>query len=354
MNSNFCKDKDDNIYYSINVTNIKNEPIPASYEENRTIPLLLNQSKYKLEILKFSIPTNTLPMFNYNNDKFIILNCNNKDYPYNPSNPSELYPIKLTNANILTGEPQSIENPFLNNSIYYTLYGINQYSIYYYQQFLLAINYTLQLAYNQLIIDNPTITSGAPYFIYNNDTKLFSLIANKEYDPLNINYNGITIYTSEDIGLLFHTIPIYYNSTLSTNKLIQFLVYSIKNNDYTLTEYIMTQQSSSISYWYFFRNIYLVSNNISVASLNLSQINNKSIAYNIIASYTYIFENSLNYDTSLRYLQIGTKDQIDLLSNLPLYKIDFSLIIQDKYGKLYDIVLSKNSSFELLVKFHKI
>lgn len=56
----------DNVYLDLIVTNIKSSgtpPIPINFNENRNTPVISNTGKYNLSIVRFSLETQTLPIF---------------------------------------------------------------------------------------------------------------------------------------------------------------------------------------------------------------------------------------------------------------------------------------------------
>jgi len=56
----------DNVYLDLIVTNLKSAgtpPIPINFNENRNSPVLSNTGKYNLSIVRFSLETQTLPIF---------------------------------------------------------------------------------------------------------------------------------------------------------------------------------------------------------------------------------------------------------------------------------------------------
>jgi hypothetical protein len=56
----------DNIYYDLVITNLKSEktePVHIHFNENRQKPILHNTGEYDLSIVRFSVDTQTLPVF---------------------------------------------------------------------------------------------------------------------------------------------------------------------------------------------------------------------------------------------------------------------------------------------------
>ena len=56
----------DNIYYDLVVTNLKSdktEPIQIQFNENRAKSILSNTGEYDLSIVRFSVDTQTLPVW---------------------------------------------------------------------------------------------------------------------------------------------------------------------------------------------------------------------------------------------------------------------------------------------------
>lgn len=56
----------DNVYYDLVITNIKSESfplVPIYFNENRTNPIVNNSGDCELSIVRFSVDTQTLPVF---------------------------------------------------------------------------------------------------------------------------------------------------------------------------------------------------------------------------------------------------------------------------------------------------
>lgn len=56
----------DNVYLDLNITNLKSantNPVPINFNENRNSPVVSNSGMYNLSIVRFSLETQTLPIF---------------------------------------------------------------------------------------------------------------------------------------------------------------------------------------------------------------------------------------------------------------------------------------------------
>src|SRR5437870_1878132 len=96
-----------NVYYTITRYNnpIESRYIPAAYTENRITPLIYDQENYKIEIVKFIVPTSSIPLFSYkgNNRGKVALTYAGNHYPIT---------VELTDADSGTTPktPQTIIN----------------------------------------------------------------------------------------------------------------------------------------------------------------------------------------------------------------------------------------------------
>lgn len=398
----------DDIYYSMSVyNNGKSGIVEAYYNENRSSPLVINPSLYSLEVLKYTIPTTSIPMLHYQNPVFekidnasggiykivgepygyialkyngtaitnkpteykypvILTNLNEPppkykiDYPTLPpyANPNSYFRIDGHDFGYPNNTPQTIQNNHTPYDIFSTKYGLGTDVVFYYQQLLKSINYALNAAYEQAKNDGYTLPTAIPYFSYSNETKLFSLIVSNQYSIDDPGYLKWDIYSNDYIYELFNKIPSYRYSIPGSSPStlnIKYLIFTEYQPGSSTTFTIqMTQQSSSISRWFQVQNIFLVSDTLSINPVNIGTTTGIPLTLNIISNYYFSFTNSLDYDTKLVYIQQGTKDKIDLLSTQPLYNLNFRLVYQDIFDNIYPILLADYESFELTIKFRKI
>lgn len=344
----------DNIYYSIDVFNNSNKIMLASYVSQQNTPFINNRTGYKLNIIKFIVPSNSIPLFIYKEEAEIVLRYGANIYPTNPTDRI----VKLTNLDLLSvpPKPQTIIN---NTSAQFEIYGLGSNTVYYYWQFLQAINYTLALAFSEIgIAGNP------PYFIFNEQTQLFSLIAEVQYDESNPGYNGVEILSNTFVYKLFLGMTSFYYSldTGFTNYNNKYLVYNKQNlnnitTSFSTPGYIMTAQTSSVAYWFFARKILIYSNTTNIVPLGQNNPDNRQISIpksqNIIADFAINFNTSLAQFSPYEYIQLGKKDNIDFYNNNSLNTIDIQIFWEDQFYRIFPLILLPSESFQIELLFKK-
>lgn len=340
----------ENIYYNISVYNNNSNITFAKYFTKLNVPIITDKSNYKLSINKFKLPATNIPLFNYNNDGILCITYNNVDY---------VETVILTNLDIIAtpNKPQTI----ITNSIFGNQIGLGQNIVYYFNQFLQAINYTLELIIDNINTANAT-AFNAPYFIFDVATQLFSLIVERTWDPSNVGYNGLNLYSNSFIADLFFSMPNYYDDITNLDyKQIQYMVYNTNNNSltskYVTPAYAMRCENSSTSYWFQVTKILLVSNTMNVSPTNISSINQQENGINkvsnIIADFDLSFNDAQSYRSPINFVQLGYKNKIDFMSSGPLSTIDIQAFWQNIKYEIFPITLSQFESFEIELMFIK-
>ena len=337
----------DNIYYSFVVSNSTSDFVPAHFYEYRNVALVDRQEDYKLEIIKFTAPTTSIPILIYSGGTpETTNNLGTVSFLYAGDRVPYTATVQLTNLNEPAGAPQTINN---------NTPGI-LYSVYQYDQFLAAINYALQNAATLLNTAHPGAIVDVPYFQFNSVTQNFTLVGSTTFDPLGGSFNNVTMYSNNFIWRLFYGFPIFFNNiTPNPNLLVNYQFFNLHNNEFLTGFYTMQQDFSSVPYWFFLKKVFLTTNKILINSENIGVVggNGVPLLQNILSEYNFNFTSTIQYYTPINYVQIGEKDRIDLLGTGPLNNIEISAYYQDIYGNTYPILIQENESFEVKVKFIK-
>lgn len=345
----------DNVYFSIDIFNNTGASIPAQYSTSQNTPILNNRDRYKILVTKFNIPSNAVPLFIYNPTLYpaiVALSYNGNIYQQT---------VQLTNLNTSATPP--IPQTIINNApIYYQQVGLGNNIIYYYWQFLQAINYAFELCMADLQFHNMSVTANPPYFIFNEQTQLFSLIAEVGYDPSNDSPNGVGIYSNAFVYLLFSGIPAYYDTTNLTNvRNNNYMIYNKAGTNTITTQfstsgYEMTSQVSSVSYWFSARKLLITSNTMSISALNLNNPNvgsqNQNKNLNAILEFDVNFNTSIGQLSPWSYVPLGQNKYVDFYVKDALSTIDFNIFWIDNYYNQYPLYITPNTSMnlEILIK----
>jgi hypothetical protein len=372
-------DTSDNIYYNIEINNIltsgtENNQIPAQYFENTSQAILTDPSQYYLTIARFSVPGSSIPIFimdiinnqaNPNLTPYIVcLSYDGNDYPVNII----YYPL-----NTALAPTTAIPQQQVNNSYYY---------VYSYDHMIQMINTALATSFSQLKTANPGAPpTQPPFFIYDPETQLISLIVQKEYY-----YDGMTatidIYTNANLlnTYLESISAIFYGFNQPNGKDFKYIIdlkynngYPAANNPATIVNryytpgttsmqlptYLMyTQEYSMIQYWNSFKNIVFISGTIAVQGEYIPQKINQPTTSQGAVSFRPIltdFQPDLETPgagrTIMQYYPQGPYRLVDLVSTQPMNKIDISIFWQDKDDDLWPIYLNTNQSASVKLLF---
>ncbi len=169
------------IYINISAqNNLTGVGIPAQFQIDFDQPYLKNSEKYYLTIAKATFPTSSIPLFTFRYDTYgVTLQFN-----------GAIYNTKLRPVSVIA---QTDGN----------------YYIYYYQQFIDAVNVALMSSFNNLVAADSTFTGTVPpYFVYNKPTNRFSLITQEGiwYSDLYTPNSG-SIFVDYQTYRLFNGIP---------------------------------------------------------------------------------------------------------------------------------------------------
>lgn len=331
------QDQFDNMYYSFTVRNddATGKIKLARFSSQETNPILYAQENWKLAVVKFSCPAN-FPLFTYvPGSATVCLRYSGTDFYKD---------VILTNASV--GVPQTIQNNNVNGAIDNN--GPNV--VKYYQQFVQAINYALELAMADLVAAFPLVMEPVPFFSFDEVTQLFSLNADGKYDPSDPAFNQIEIYSNAYIQRLFTGLPVYYDATsgIADYRRYKYLVYSIVP---VVGDLVMTTQFSPVSYWFTAKRLVMVSNRLKVNPESIGNEGGKQEVSNIITEFSLNFTTSIQEQTTVTYQQIGEKDLIDITGSGPLTDIDITMFYNDIFGNQYPVLLTYGQQFEVKLKF---
>lgn len=348
----------DNQYYNAIIANNSNNFVNAKYSAALTNPIIDNPSEYYLSIIRFTIPAANIPIFIY--DPLVNYKVS---LSYNGFSASQA----------LTYIPTTILTPAQAGEFYYYVNS--------YQLFIDMINKAYLAAFTTLsgLTALPVGVTHAPWLIYNAETELISLIAQKEYttEPSNA-----SVKVWSDISILRKLEGFEYKSNAfnpATTNGQQFQL-SIKNNSNNILANVvapdgtaltncleMKQEYPTLYRWNDVRSIVFLADNMPVnqeiypsgSSLptdptTASYISQGISLYNpVLTDFEIATGKGPDALSSIQYVPQSQWRFVDLQSTQPLRKIGFIMKWADTFGNLHDFSLTPGDSITVKIAFLK-
>lgn len=360
---------DDRIYYNVVMPyrpTVMNTS-PMIYQEELSQALLTNPSDYYLSIVRFTIPTQNIPIFIAQVRPFPNTDLNSLIYSvtltWNGFTSGQTFLQYLTTSpNALQSRPLTMDHPEADKTPYYYVFT--------YTQFLLMINNALQTAFTALgTASGGTLPIGstAPFFIFDEINNRISLIAqNTHYNVSNV--TPIKIFVNNYLFSFLDGIAVQnFGFNLPTGEDFQFLVRNEHNNFYNTpdtcpppcppTYLIMTQQYDTLTNWNSFKSLVLTSNLLPIKSeyvpradfINQGQINTRGI----LKDFEPLLELGPEARTQVQYQLQSPYQLINLTNNIPLTKIDIAVYWSDQFGNLNLLTIPFNQIVTIKLIFIK-
>ena len=359
----------DHIYYNINVAGKGYYTNPIFYEENRVQPLLDNPSDFHLTIDKFFLPLNSIPVT-------VMRPPDGASFVVGPPSGYETeYTVTLDHNgdiqqatvlyNSLNGPsipaPQQLPSGVWPDTPYWYVQS--------YEHIIRMFNDALSYAHSQLAAPP---SASPPYFQYNEDTKLVDLVTTVAgYLSTEPDATRIDIYLNINSSIKFFRGFDVEVTELSQGRDILYPIYPWVKNYFTpQTIYPPTppaspvplwikkiQDFSAVSYCFDLKDIVFISNTIPASKEFTSQFNESGnvVQIGIIKDFTP----NLSDLQSQKDIALFVSEQdinftlIDLLSTIPLYKIDLSVYWRDRNNFLRPLYLNHTHTFSCKLLFIK-
>lgn len=375
---NINKPESDVIYYNILINNSTTNVIQANYSEQRTIPLLYNPAEYYMSIIRFSVTGFSIPIF---------------VMPVTTLTPPLTTPYTVTLAYNDGTDITIIKKDviFYPRDTFDTLTTpVNPqdpyYFVYEYQHFIDLINLAYQNALADLITAtgggaSPITTAIAPYFIFDAQTQLISLVATttfyqipltsiNTYSPA-LPSGKIGIYCNSDLFNYIQGLPVIHQaqgSALGTDYWL--LITDEKNNWYnppylapaTPPNYlIMTEQFNTLNNWNSFTSLAFLSNSLPTLKefspqVNVQNIGNTQSGANtipILTDFVPLLQFAGDQRGDFVYNPTGPYRLVNLMTNTPIYAVDLNVVWFDQYNRQYPVLLEPGQSISLKIMFVK-
>ncbi len=354
----------DNVYYDIVIYNDGTAPfIRATYDVNKTQPILGKASDYYLAVSRATIPLNTIPLLvcpivpNQIDPNLTPLVIGIRDYTSGIS-----YPQNVIFTPELTQEPLPVQNqPNQVISEYYYIYA--------YTTLIQMFNTALLDAFAAFSLAIPTPPQASfpcPFFIYNPDTQLMSLVAHKSWF-FDINSNPLTanvIFTnSAAVNYLDGFQSIYVptgvaSPVFSFNNV--FAIYNRNNNGYptnvypAVPDYVqMTQDYLTTKNWISLRKILITSTSLPCPGEDLpvpGQSQDEYTSFPIISDFEVQLDGA-GVNGDIMYYDPQIYRLVDMMYDASLNKINLRIYWGDKIGNIYPLTISAFNSVSVKLLF---
>ena len=330
------------VYYDLSFYNDSTAPQPISLYDNRSSALIQNPNDYYLSIVRFTVPTSYIPIFIWQE---ATAGSNLPDNAY--------YSITLNgNQQFLTYVPQN--QPAISTNP-------QNLFVYSYQQFIDAINVSLNLAF--LAVGGSA--TSPPYMIYDAQTGLVSLIAETAY----ANTTNYQIYFGSTLFSFFDNFEVNRLGVgLSLGKDVQFLIKNNGNNDFSahppnypsgIASYRMTQEYDSLFLWNSARALVFTTNTVPVADEAINIRNSQSsstgnVYRKILTDFEINIQSGISNNTVRSYVQYVPQGEYRLISlngDSPLYVFDMQVFFQTSNLQLYPLFINHGESVSVKCLF---
>jgi hypothetical protein len=380
------QDTPDLVYYDVTITNLEgidSVPPVLYFNETRNSPFILDPESYYLSIVRFTLDTPSLPVF----QPEIVPNQGNRDltiYSVTLSWTNPVAPFQTFNqqqpiiwspqiiASPLPAPPNQTSNKLQNNSTGY-------YETLNYQYWIYLINQTFLQCFANL---NAQVT-GAGLILPTTHTPVLSwdttnniAIMNADVAGYNTsNANHIGIYFNPALFQLFSSFPCliqsYTTAVAGKNVQIQPLGFGGANivefppsappaSQYQA--YQIVQEYSTVALWTPITSIVFTSNTLPIVPNNISapllfingQIyNNGGNNSNISQVITDFVSDTGIYKPQIVYTPTAQYRLVNLVGNTPVYNLDINVFWKDRVGVLQPFRLTSGSTATIKILFQR-
>ena len=356
-------DGPDNIYINIAIKggNTGNQSQPHktfTFSQYFPEPVLKHVENYYLSIVSLAFSATEVPLHIINN----ILPGSTQTNPnltnwkfcftYNNTNYDE-YVQYIPYNSYPTPSPPSSNPPT------YTQQRTNYYFVDNYHVFVNMFNQTLSNIYTTMYNANVAAfgvigltVNDVPFIIYDDTTEKFSLIYNKLF----VN-NGIDLYMSDTINVLFPGFFLYYYGTdLPAGKDCRFIFENGPNNEYDTTNNFNRQMySGSPTNLNTINQILVTSNTLRTAFelVSTDEATNNYGYSNVIFSLLPNLETPKASKSRLVYVTNGQYRLVDIVSQGQINQIDFNVYYTDSTQTIYPIQVPEGMTANAKILFMK-
>ena len=367
------------IYYDIQVTNIENSstnPPILYFNESRNIPFINVPEDYYMSIIRFTLDTQTLPIFIPTINTNIITNPTQDlnqtiysfQFSYGAFNSGEIF-IEWSPQNSFLTAPPLITSGNISVQDITTGY----YDCYTFEFFINLINQQMETAFNAFkasVVGFPA-DAVSPIIAWDASQNIARLIMEQSF--LNSNATPIFLFFNSPLYNLFGSFNVIRNGyTVTNGQNFQILVIDYGGfNSYQLTDFItgvtydvieVIQEYSTISAWSPISSIVFTSNTMPIIANQLSKptvfvegnsLGNYGNNSNFQQIITDLVTDTGFYKPSITYNPTAEYRLISMTGNQPLTNIDVSVFYKTRVGQLIPFRLNSGGTCTLKILFTK-
>jgi hypothetical protein len=308
-------------------TSIGNTFVRAEYREQRTEAILAIPNQWELGIVRFSVPSDNIPLFSFPNNTFFVRL------------------IDVTTGGIFI-QPViytfSIVNP----------YGLAFQPIYTYSTFITLINVALAAAFLALKTANPAFPGiHPPVLQYDSATKIISLYAEIAAwsDALNlgtISFNNALIRYFYGLESISTPDPEYQ----------MLLVYSRVGNTVTYLgqpNYVMASDFIDVLNWDEVAQVLITTTSVPIIPEQKAIANNQNAVFqSLLTDFNFAGQGFREAGRLTFYNQANIRFY-DMISDHPMTQFDLVFLFSDLAGNTFPIFISEADSANIKVIFKR-
>ena len=329
--SNQLQDDEDHIYYNINIRKgeeNEGKQFQAVFNETRVEPVLNKPSDYDLAVVRFSIPSQNIPIFLWKENEFKVT-------------------ISYQNFDFTTTLQWTVNSPAGS----YDYYGK---AVWNYQDFIDSINVALKASFTNFVAGTPAFAhkpTTAPYMIYTAESELCSLIAEEKYDVSGTYADPVYIYFNSSLMSYFPALQNYSDETDP----IKAHYIKVKDNFNNvsvvggITYYEIKEEYTTLFLWNDLQKIVLETDSIPVNNeLQGSQTNKQR---KVITDFEPL--SSVNDRSQIQYFPQGALRFYDLISDYPLKRMNLRIYWETKDGRTFPLYINDYDNCSVKLYFKK-
>jgi hypothetical protein len=347
-------------YFNVSINNQTILPKLASFNVNLDTAILSKSSDWMLSIIRFSIPTNTLP----------LLICPIVPNQGNPNLTPLVFGIFYGGNYYFTNVIWQSIDMFTTPPIQASLKQIitPYYYSYTYDHFISLLNTCLSTVYN-LAVAGGLPNVSAPQFVFDPSTQLITLIAPSQFT--NYGSPGVPIlYCNQAMSVYFTTFDFHIQNPVINERYGDFVLYQkpYNSNGYTPVGSAASNPSSLFSFsqeadlkilWGALKKIVIKSNvgatqeiipafNNSTGELTDS-FNVERVLQDFIPNLDLAYQARmyLNYSPTAQYRLVNLSD------SSPLRNLDLQIYWTDVQNNIYPLFISPNQLIDIKIGFFR-
>jgi len=369
------------LYYDITITNLETRTTPppvATFSEARNTPFCYVPEDYYFSILRFSLDTPTLPIFQpdivpYQSDRdktiySVTLQWTNPIAPFQTFTQQTFVNfIPQDKEAVIPNPPSQTSNGLQNNTTGY-------YNVYNYSYWIYLCNNALTQCFTDL---NTQVTgaglalptANAPVLNFDSQNNIGILVADQAgYDTTSADY--IKIFFNPAMYQLFSSFPVIINNLTSPSLGINLQIDTNAFGSSSLVQYPpvaptytalqVYQEYSTIGLWNPVTSIVFTSNTLPIVPNQVSApllfydgriitAGNNSNISQVITD----FQTDGLYKPTILYNPLAEYRRIQLQGNRPLTNIDITIFWKNRLGELIPFRLSSGSTATIKILFEK-